>query len=82
MIQELSKQALTSSLSSSSSSERLGARRGDLECESNICNVGSDPPLTRDVDGQVFDAGLLNWLRIEPHQRHYLLWHTHLDRKP
>src|SRR5262245_66576413 len=42
----------------------------------------SDPPLTRDVDGQEFDAGLLNWLRIEFHQHQHLLWHTHFDRKP
>src|SRR5262245_30878241 len=39
----------------------------------------SDSPLTRDVDGQVLDSRLLNWLRIEFHQRHYLLRHTYFD---
>ena len=39
----------------------------------------SDSPLARDVDGQVLDPRLLNWLRIELHQLHYLERHTHFD---
>ena len=39
----------------------------------------SDPPLSRDVDGQVLDPRLLNWLRIELHQLHDLERHTHFD---
>src|SRR5262249_55336744 len=40
---------------------------------------GSPPPLSRDVDGQVLDPRLLNWLRIELHQLHDLERHTHCD---
>ena len=42
---------------------------------------GSNSPLTRDVDGEVLDPRLLNWLRIELHQLHYLEGHTHFDRE-
>src|SRR6516162_686120 len=41
----------------------------------------SDPPLSRDVDGQVLDPRLLNWLRIELHQLHDLERHTHFHRE-
>src|SRR5262245_36194438 len=41
----------------------------------------SDPPLSRNVDGQVLDPRLLNWLRIELHQLHDLERHTHFDRE-
>src|SRR5262249_30049670 len=39
----------------------------------------SDSALPRDVDWQVLDARLLNWLRVELHQSQYLLRHTHFD---
>src|SRR5262249_20929010 len=42
----------------------------------------SDPALPRDVDWQVLDARLLNWLRVELHQSQYLLRHTHFDGEP
>ena len=42
-------------------------------------NEPSDSPLTWDVDGQVLDPRLLNWLRIELHELHYLKRHTHFD---
>src|SRR5262249_8470858 len=42
----------------------------------------SDSALPRDVDWQVLDARLLNWLRVELHQSQYLLRHTHFDGEP
>src|SRR5260221_4094562 len=45
----------------------------------HACGEPSDSPLTRDVDGQVLDPRLLNWLWIELHQLHDLERHTHFD---
>src|SRR4029077_18078753 len=47
----------------------------------SLSDLGSDTALSRNLDGQVLDAGLLNWLGVEFHQRHYLLRHTHFDRQ-
>ena len=56
---------------------------GQMPWGSAIIELGecgrSDPPLSRDVDGQVLDPRLLNWLRIELHQLHDLERHTHFD---
>ena len=35
--------------------------------------------MPRDVNGQVLDAGVLNWLGVEFHQCQYFLRHTHFD---
>ena len=67
--------------------ERLEKVLGLMESEISVLQVDgrldecepSDPPLTRDVDGEIFDTRLLNRLRIEFHQLHDLERHTYFD---
>jgi hypothetical protein len=39
----------------------------------------SNSSLSRNVDRQVFNSRLLDWLGIELHQLHYLVRHSDLD---
>ena len=67
-------------VATSSMSNRTGGSLGFPLLK--ICGSPSHSALPRDVDWQVLDARLLNWLWVELHQRQYFLRHTHFDREP